>query len=153
MKADLVQAIRAAVQPAVDSFTEQLVEMLATQAFESYETATKAALEIMRTALGSAAAPTEKPRRTRKKRRTRQVRAVAAPAQKRTARRGVEPSKVRPTCSRCGEAGHNARTCSLGVSLPEALDRQPGVAPAATSKPDRFAQIEAQAAARRAVQR
>lgn len=64
----------------------------------------------------------------------------------------VEPPTKKPRkCSRCDEVGHRSDRCPLGVTLPEALDRQLDVAPPSPPpvRDDRFARIEAMARSRR----
>lgn len=53
----------------------------------------------------------------------------------------------RPSCSKCGETGHNARTCPTAAVEPDESIANPP--PISSGRRDRFAAIEAQAAARR----
>jgi hypothetical protein len=84
------------------------------------------------------------------------------PAKKRTPRAPTKKTvakpveKTRSTCGKCGEHGHNARTCGKDKNEDEE-DEEPAASPTVVSRPpplngsrvDRFAAIEAAARARR----
>jgi hypothetical protein len=68
----------------------------------------------------------------------------------RTVRARATPSKKERVCGTCGKPGHNARSCGREADEQEEQDESPReVKPA---RPDRFADIEARAQARRSVQ-
>lgn len=130
------EAIEQLVAPVIRAFSDQVVELVLAETEQLLEQAKAAALAAF---VGDRdLKPAKKPVRARKARKPRAPVVVeVAPVTKKPRR-----------CSRCDEVGHRSDRCPLGVSLPEALDRQTASPPPVT-KSDRFSRIEQAARVRR----
>lgn len=124
-------ALLAQVQPLVERFARELAEMQAKHMAEATERVMGEAMEKFQSLL---ALPEE----------------GTAPRKARTPRSSPNGPR-KPTCSNCGEPGHNARSCAQDEEEDEEENEAPPakrVDHAAQASADRYAKIEASAARR-----
>lgn len=144
------KAVQALVEPVMRAFGDQVVELVHAQVERMLEQAKTRALEALTASFeGKSDAEVVEEAGGEDRRRGARARAGSVAARPKRPRRGPavrQPS--RPACSKCGEAGHNARTCESDRDADAEVASAP-LSPPPVSKNDRFARIEAAARQRR----
>lgn len=117
--------VRAELQPFLDAFGEALADVVSEHIAALLERARSYAIERVQVELAGVPNKPSKPTKS-------------------------TTTKSGKTCKVCKEPGHNARTCPRAQSRAKVVEAPSAVVePPSTSRPDRFAEIESRAAARR----
>lgn len=155
MIANLRDNLRAAVRPLVEKMVDQVVDLVATQTEASYELAARAVIEQLRAQRETpVAVPTRKPATPRKRRVQRKARPAVRSTKRRRRRAKKLPEKGHNTSGIPARADASESKSAVDAPVPEAVSkrgapRQSGNGDfSPPARPDRFAQIEAQAKAR-----